>query len=148
MLCKTHSLRYKDKWNVESEECINCINFPNRDFQLIQGKLPIKSQVISYVLSCRQNDCGHKDSTFENVALDIMLQWIFCNVYPQSYKTVKKKVYDLLQEYHKIKDYIKSKRKDTYWTGCHKFIRSCQTLFDIISDPSYIRHKNGYGVLK
>ena len=71
-----------------------------------------------------------------------MLHWIYCNIYTQSYKTVRKKIEELYKEYKAIKDYAKKKRGETCWNQLDKFIKECGTdLFDIKGSPEQIKEK-------
>ena len=61
LLCKVHAESNKDKWTVESEECFNCINFSRGAPEFKNGKLPLKGDIISYILSCQQSDLEEDD---------------------------------------------------------------------------------------
>ena len=57
-----------------------------------------------------REDPGHKTSLLTDISLDLMLHWIYCNIYTQSYKTVRKKIEEIYKEYDKaIKDYAKKR---------------------------------------
>ena len=61
-----------------------------------------------------------------------MLHWVYCNIYTQGYKTVRKKIEELYKECKAIKYYVKKERGETYWNQLHKFVNECRTdLFDI-----------------
>ena len=52
----------------------------------------------------------------------VTLTWLNCNVYPSSLKTVKKRLYDLFEEYGAIKKY--SKKSAAYWSKCTHFLQN------------------------
>ena len=71
-----------------------------------------------------------------------MLHLIYCNIYTQSYETVKKKIEELYKQYKGIKDYVKKKRGDAYWNRLDKFVKDCRTdLFDIKVLPEQIKEQ-------
>lgn len=53
----------------------------------------------------RDNDPGHKESVIYLASMDLMLHWIYCNIYTVSYPTVKKKIEDYLQTYRTLWKY-------------------------------------------
>ena len=89
ILFKTHY----SKADIGTSECNkDCIDFP-----VTHGKLRTLQQTIAYFLTCQDNDMGHKKNLTRNSCLDVMLHWVYCNVYTVTYKTVKKKLWDHLQ---------------------------------------------------
>ena len=60
--------------------------------QLPNGKLPKDGNVLSVMLKSLREDPGHKTSRLTYMSLDLMLHWIYCNIYIQSHKTVKKRL--------------------------------------------------------
>ena len=62
------------------------------------------------LLKSLREDPGHKTSLLTDISLDLILHWIYCNIYTQSYKTVRKKIEEIYKEYDKaIKDYAKKR---------------------------------------
>ena len=110
--CKRHSTEFQDKWHIDIENCEKSINLSSNS-ELPNGKLPKKGSVLSVMLKGLREDPGHKTSPLTNISLDLMLHWIYCNIYTQSYKTVRKKIEELHKEYKAIKDYAKKKRGET-----------------------------------
>ena len=93
-------------WQGNCEKCINlCSNS-----QLPNGKSPKEGNVLSVMRKSLREDPGHKTSRLTYMSLDLMLHWIYCNIYIQSHKTVKKKIEELYKEYKFIKDYVKKER--------------------------------------
>ena len=77
-------------------------------------------------------DPGHKASPLTNISLDLILHSVYCNIYPQGYKTVRKKIEELYKECKAVKDYVKKETGETYWSQLDKFVNECRTdLFDI-----------------
>ena len=144
--CFSHSDTTSKLWTSANGECNDCILFEPSP-QLPNGKLPLLSQVISFVLHALQDDTGHRDTVHRNVTLDLMNHWIFCNVYTQTYTTVKKKIEDYLKEYNALKNYPKVKRKATHWTRVQSFVADCRKMMDIICGTDRIKsQENMYGV--
>ena len=106
--CKKHSIEFQDKWHIESESCEKCINL-SINAELPNGRLPKKGHILSLILQSLRDDPGHRTSPLTNISLDLMLHWIYCNIYTQSYKTVRKKIDELYKEYKAIKDYVKKR---------------------------------------
>ena len=72
-------------------------------------------------------------------AIDLRLHWIFCNVYPQSQKTVKCKLEDFLKEFHDMRKVPFKKRGQIYWTRYGNFLDDSRQLFDIFADKQSIK---------
>ena len=110
--CKKHSTEFQDKWHIDSENCEKCINL-SINSELPNWKLPKEGNVLLVMLKSLREDPGHKTSPLTNMSLDLMLHWIYCNIYIQSYKTVRKKNEELYKEYKLTKNYIKRVVKPT-----------------------------------
>ena len=61
-----------------------------------------------------------------------------CNMPTVSYKTVKSKFIELWAKYKHLKDYIKKKMKEKYWSDFTLFSKMCNSLYDIKGSPSRI----------
>lgn len=127
--CRDHH-NIHNKWNQECDNCTNCIHFLHID-SFPNGKLPTGSQVMSYIQHLLQDDPGHQSSVIHNVSLDLILHWIYCNVYTIGYVNVKKKIEKLRSEYRYLKNVPTNKRTEKYWNRHEKFIISSYKLFDI-----------------
>ena len=77
-----------------------------------------------------------------------MLHWIYCNIYTQSYKTVKKKIEELYKEHKAMKDYIKKGEVKPIRIDLINLSKSRTDLFDIKGSPEQIKNKQNYGELK
>ena len=64
------------------------------------------------MLKSLREDPGHKTLRLTYMSLDLMLHWIYSNIYIQSRKTVKKKIEELYKEYKSLKDYVKKERSN------------------------------------
>ena len=94
------------------------------------------SRQLLIFLTCQDNDTCQKKNVTRNSCLDVMLHWVYCNVYTVTYKTVKKKLEDHLQTYHTLRKYDHNKRKDKYWENVETFSGKCKSYFDIRADSS------------
>ena len=71
----------------------------------------------------------HTKNVTRNSCLDVMLHWVYCNVYTVTYKTFKKKLEDHLQTYRTLRKYDHNKHVET-------FSGKCKSTFDIRADSS------------
>ena len=79
----------------------------------------------------KSNDIKNAYITVHEIAMDIYLEWVFCNVYPQSCVNIRRKLNALFDEYTRLKDYVHTKKKIAYWNDYKKFIASLSSLFDV-----------------
>ena len=84
--CKNHSTEFQDKWQIDSENCEKCINL-SINSGLPNWKLPKEGNVLLVMLKSLREDPG---PPLTNMSLDLMLHWIYCNIYIQIYKTEKR----------------------------------------------------------
>ena len=96
---------------------------------LPNGRLPLLKQVF----------CFTREPDLNESVMDLMLQWIDCNVYTQSPKTVTEKLKMYKQQLSDLRRYPKAKRDDTYWSRVTKFVNYCQKLFDIKGSSERIK---------
>jgi hypothetical protein len=79
---KTYALRCKShdgqEWSKLCDDCVDCILF--KQVSLPNGKLPSVETVLGYMFMVRNNEPG--TNVEQNVAKDIMLHWVYCNVEP------------------------------------------------------------------
>ena len=146
ILCKTHYSK-ANIWTSECNNCKDCVDFPVTH-ELPNGKLPTLQQTIAYFLTCQDNDMCHEKNVTRNSCLDVMLHWVYCNVYTVTYKTVKKKLEDHLQTYHTLRKYDHNKRKVKYWEKVETFSGECKSIFDIRADSSRTTSKEKLWELK
>ena len=76
----------------------------------------------------------HVDNSRE-VAIDLKLQWIYCNVYPLTVNAIKKRIDSIFDEYTYLMKVSNNKKKDTYWNRYSVFINNQTSICDIIADP-------------
>ena len=111
--CSAKSIPQSFKTNdIDSENCEKCINLSSNS-ELQNWKFPQEGNVLLVMLKSLREDPGHKTSPLTNMSLDLMLHWIYFNIYIQSYKTVRKKNEELYKEYKLTKNYIKRVVKPT-----------------------------------
>ena len=105
--CKKHSTEFEDKRHIDSENCEKCINLSSNS-ELPNGKLPKEGNVLSVMLKSFREDPGNKTSPLTNMSFGLMLHWIYCNIYIESYKT-EKRLKNFNMEYKLIKNYVKKR---------------------------------------
>ena len=124
--CKLH---HKQKWNIECDNCSDCIKCIENT--LPNGRLPTLQVVLDYLFELRSNAQDRGASIEGQAALDIMNHWIYCNVYTISRKAVVNKITESLKTFTQLREYPKSKKKDTYWERYDVFLEQYRQLFDI-----------------
>ena len=142
--CENH--HHEKEWS--KGECTKCILFTKSN-TLPPGKLPNKHEVLSFLLTKGEDNFGkgEKRSILHEAASCLALHWIYCNVYPISLKSIKKKLVHLKDEYRTLKKICHSKRGKAYFAKLDDFVLSCGKLFDIIGDSQQIRkHQNTWNV--
>ena len=91
--------------------------FPSSS-QLPLQRLPIAWEVLSYYLT-KKSEVGtaggmYRDDPLYQSATDVMMHWVFCNVYTISFETVKKHLKQLFDNYRSLKNYPKKKIGGTF----------------------------------
>ena len=108
---KTYALQCKNHdgqtWSKLCDYCPDCNLF--KLIPLPNGKLPSVEAVMGYLFMIRSNELGTNVEL--NVAKDLMLHWVYCNVYTLTLNHVVKKVTNLTKEYKYLKDYPKAKKR-------------------------------------
>ena len=99
------------------------------------------------MLKSLREDPGHKTSPLTNTSLDLMLHWIYFNIYIQSYKTVRKKNEELYKEYKLTKNYIKRVVKPT-GIDLINLSKSVELTCLILFHQSKSKNKQNYGEFK
>ena len=91
------------------------------------------------MLKSLREDPGHKTSRLTYMSLDLMLHWIYCNIYIQSHKTVKKRLKNFTRNINLQRLTLK-KRGQACWNRLDKFVKECTTdLSDIKGSPERIK---------
>ena len=120
-----------------NDNCVSCIKFDHFE-AFPPGKLPRTKTVLEYMIATKDKNNPNKSNDIKNayitvheIAMDIYLEWVFCNVYPQSCVNIRRKLNALFDEYTRLKDYVHTKKKIAYWNDYKKFIASLSRLFDV-----------------
>ena len=56
------------------------------------GTLPTQHEVLEYLITLRNSNQGNHENNIHICSKDLVLQWIFCNVYPHSIAAVVKSI--------------------------------------------------------
>ena len=136
--CKEHSKQME-------KGCEECIYLCYQGV-LPHGRLPTLKQVISYILHVNMNNFGKNN--YADIASDIMIHWISCNIYTITRKAVLNKIEQYMKIYKDLLKYPRSKKGETYYTRVSQFKEQCNCLFDIkCTDPARINvQEKLYGV--
>lgn len=139
--CQEHD-KGKNQWDTfVNGKCEHCMVFTKLN-SLPPGKLPTKYEVLCYLLTQgEESKSKGQSSGWQDFASTLALHWIFCNVYPKSLPSIRKKLKECKDEYYSLKKYNKSKRGKTYYLKLNTFVQSCKMLFDIIGDYHQIKRQ-------
>ena len=96
---------------------------------LPNGVLPAGHELLHYLLTVKMLNTGCHKNSDRKVALDVVLQWIFRNIYPKDFRTVENNLMSMLHEYKSLKKRASSKKSDEYWVRYNKFVKQQQNLF-------------------
>ena len=133
-LCKTHYEAVGAwSWNESlCKNCKDCIIYKYReDFR--NGSLPLGFEVMEWLLTERERNNGKHVNNIANCSISLVLQWIFCNVYPQTPPYVERRIKKEIDEpFQKLKK-VASRKKitDDHWTKYATFLESQRNIFDI-----------------
>ena len=87
--CKEHDGQSKT-WTDVNSTCTVCIKYSTSCERLSNGILLRGKDVLSYLFSLKRTNSGKKLNNEHKCAMDLVLHWIFCNVYPISVAAAKK----------------------------------------------------------
>ena len=142
--CITHCPRSRkgDRWLKENDSCNSCVTFNSGFSEFSNGKLPRNKDIIERLIYIKSQRSGKKDKRGQidcerEVALDVCLHWIYCNVYPLSVEQVTRKLQSLYSSYSYIRYYDDSRKKETYWKKYDDFVNQLKSLFDIPTAKSH-----------
>ena len=125
-------------WKSENSNCQSCILFcPSEQFP--NGVLPTRKAIIESILYLKDNASGdgqNQASICWLVSKDVALHWIFCNVYPKSPQSVRFIVETLWEEFQYLRNYVHSKKKETYWKKYKEFLSTINSVPDFIEPNS------------
>ena len=118
--------------------CISCITYEIRE-EFRSGILPRQKEILEYLLTIKTKLTGKHVDDSREVAMDLKLQWIYCNVYPLTVNAIKKRIDSIFDEYTYLMQVSNDKKKDTYWNQYSVFVNNQPSICDIITDPKYIK---------
>ena len=135
MKCKLHfqvnKTSTQDSWLIENTNCSDCVRFEVRN-ALPNGLLPNKKEVIEYMITLNEDYIGQQNvNTNRLCSLDLMLHWLYSNVYPKNDKKVSKQISELFDNFKYIKNWSRKARSDAYWSKYSTFRQSLEELLDI-----------------
>ena len=131
--CKEHDGQSKT-WTDVNSFCTVCIKYSTSCESFSNGILPRGKNLLSYLLSLKQTNSGKKLNNGHECAMDLVLHWIFCNVYPISVAAAKKRISAIFGTYESLKKHPQKKKGDTYCKRLAEFMESQNSLFDIIGN--------------
>ena len=76
-----------------------------------------------------------------DVASDIMLHWISCNIYTMTCKSVVNKLEATIETYKNLKKHPLAKRGKTFYMKLKQFREKCEQLFDMNCGDESCRKK-------
>ena len=126
--CDEHNKKFKSSWHKDCVNCEKCLNISPSE-QLPNGTLPTTKQVLAFILhhcSLNSSSAIHND-----IVHDLMLQWVYCNIYTVSRKTVKKALEKLKSDFKCLYHYPNAKKTNSYYIKSQTFIANTNRLFDI-----------------
>lgn len=127
--CKEHD--GSKTWSDQNTNCASCIKYISCE-NLGNGTLPRGKDVLSFLLSLKRTNTGKTKSSEHECTMDLVLHWIYCNVYPLSIASVKRRINLMVETYNHLKKYPNKKKGDAYWRKFEDFIQSQNSLFNII----------------
>ena len=77
--------------------------------------LPGQKEILEYLLTIKMKLTGKHVDNSREVAMDLKLQWIYCNVYPLTVNVIKKRIDSIFDEYIYLMKVSNDKKNDTYW---------------------------------
>ena len=127
----------KDIWSVENSDCKLCVKFLTLD-DLKEGVLPRVLDILNLIFTKKSVSHGQKNTyPLRECAVIISIQWVRCNVYPVSIRTVERCIGDLFDSYRALKKC--SNKFESYWSKCNPFLHNLIELFEI-GTQSLIMH--------
>ena len=115
----------------------SCIKYEIRE-EFRSGILPRQKEILEYLLIIKIKLTGKHVDNSREVAMDLKLQWIYCNVYPLTVNAIKQRIDSIFDEYTYLMEVSNDEKKDTYWNRYSVFINNQPSTCDIIADPKYI----------
>ena len=98
--------------------------------------LPRVLDILNLIFTKKSVSHGKKNTyPLRECAVIISIQWVRCNVYPVSIRTVERCIGDLFYSYSALKKF--SKKSECYWSKCTPFLHNLIELFDIAAGEEY-----------
>ena len=115
-------------------DCENCIKYDVVE-SLGSGRLPSQKQILEYLITTKSNNTGKHINTERQVAMDVALVWISCNIYPKRLDNeISNMIKTIYKEYEGLKKKANSNKSDYYWEKFGKFTANQKQLFDILGN--------------
>ena len=119
MKCRDHcpitrASKKTDVWTDFNSQCSSCIKFEIRE-KFRSSILPRQKEILEYLLTIKMKLTGKHVDNSREVAMDLKLHWIYCNVYPLTVNAIKKRNDSIFDEYTYLMRVSNDKKKDTYW---------------------------------
>ena len=92
----------------------SCIKYGIRE-EFHSSILPGQKEILEYLLTIKMKLTGKHVDNSREVAMDLKLQWIYCNVYPLTVNVIKKRIDSIFDEYIYLMKVSNDKKNDTYW---------------------------------
>ena len=128
--CKLH--HNSNPWADENSSCNSCIRYVHRE-SLPNGILPGVKHVLEYIMTLKHINTGKHVNTTSICAQDIIMQWVYCNVYATDKRSVEHKIENLLKTVAQLNKFG-DRKSDNYWSICTQFLEKQNSLFDIVVD--------------
>ena len=155
--CKIHNPKSKtkkeDSWCKENEQCSSCVKFNSLgEFQT--GKLPRFKDVLERILTLRLEQSNSnkgetvKKDSYRETFKEIIIHWIYCNLYPLTINAVIQRVKKLFDDYDSLRNYPHTKKKDTFWNNYDIFIKKLDMLFDVLAGDEYRKKQEHFWKVK
>ena len=120
---------------TENANCLSCVVF-NPEYSFPNGVLPTRHAIIETLLHIKDtaSSTGQSQQASSSwlVSKDVVLHWIFCNVYPQTPNSVQYVVDSLWKEFQYLRDYPNKRKGPAYWTRYGSFISDLKLVPDFI----------------
>ena len=116
-------------WNPSiNADC--CIKYEIWE-SLENGTLPTGIENMKYLITLRAENNGEQVNNINFCAVHLVLQWIYCTVYPHTMVTVEESIRIMDGTYKALKKYSSKTPSEKHWTTYCSFLEQQTNLFDI-----------------